>query len=789
MRVRSHLERVQEQGLVSGWCWDESHPSRAVSLIILVDGEPVGTTVADTFRADLEQAGIGNGSHAFSYLLPWDRIAAKSVTTISLVDESSGESLDSSVIFRRAIVQPVEERLHDLERQIRLLTARLDDVAQQAQRDAATMSGVFFTIGQFFTRLSEIAPDAAPTEFVTSLPRLLEHTQASLAPITLELAAEPVMTVCVHAAGTLQGIYGCLLAIHVAGLDAEAEIVLIDDGSSDHAVLIPALVQNLRYWRLQPGQSLLDARNRIISTSARKFVAFFSAATRVTSDWLPQTLSTFEDWPQCAIVGAKVVRLDDTIEVSGLLPDRAGRLSDFGYAEHALTPRCDRLAPVAAVVDVAIAMRGDIFAELGGFDTSFARPRGAAIDLCIRSWDKGYSVLYQPSCPLRWSDEGRHASMTHNVLDPDTAQILASRWKASPRHAWPSTIGRALLLDGPWDQQDAALPDLLQTAHALQGIGYSLTFGVPGALDAEGPRGSALRNMGVEVLRPPFFSSVVDAIQSRAEKYDLIYVAGGACAEISLEDLHVLTPESKIILALDAEAEAAAALLSKSVAGKARASRLLADVASSDYVLTKTETHVASLRKLTKGKVRRLEDRPRLGHVERSGIWLAFRPHDAASWQWFRRSLLPHILRRLPGVRIHAARGSGVDTDAFSEAIWHEPHEVLQVLRTMRLAVAPQRQEDGESADVMACIEEGLPVVGTVEAFPSKVPIPGLVLVRANAQEMVRQVVAIYKHEAEWRLIADEIKAENLRISPGVLNRRLMESYREVIHQLGLPLA
>jgi hypothetical protein len=282
---------------------------------------------------------------------------------------------------------------------------------------------------------------------------------------------------------------------------------------------------------------------------------------------------------------------------------------------------------------------------------------------------------------------------------------------------------------------------------------------------------------------------VVDAIQSRAEKYDLIYVAGGACAEISLEDLHVLTPESKIILALDAEAEAAAALLSKSVAGKARASRLLADVASSDYVLTKTETHVASLRKLTKGKVRRLEDRPRLGHVERSGIWLAFRPHDAASWQWFRRSLLPHILRRLPGVRIHAARGSGVDTDAFSEAIWHEPHEVLQVLRTMRLAVAPQRQEDGESADVMACIEEGLPVVGTVEAFPSKVPIPGLVLVRANAQEMVRQVVAIYKHEAEWRLIADEIKAENLRISPGVLNRRLMESYREVIHQLGLPLA
>jgi hypothetical protein len=788
MRPRSHLERIQEQGLVSGWCWDESHPDRAVSLIILVDGEPVGTTVADMFRADLEQAGIGNGAHAFSYLLPWDRIASKSVTTISLVDEATGESLDSSVIFRRAIVQPVEERLHDLERQIRLLTTRLEETVQQAQQDAAATGGVFATIGAFFTRLSEITPDAAPTEFVTSLPRLLEHARARLTPFSLEIPPRPVMTVCIHSAGTLQGIYGCLHAIHVAGLDTQAEIVLIDDGSSDHAVLISALVQNLRYWHLQPGQSLLDARNRIVSTADRKFVAFISAAVRVTLDWLPQILLTFEHRPHCAIVGAKIVRFDDTIEVSGLLPDRSGRLADFAYAEHALTPRCDRLTPVAAVIDAAMAMRGEVFAELGGFDTGFARLRGAAIDLCIRSWDKGYSVFYQPSCPLRWSDEGRLAATAHNVLDPDTAQLLAHRWRTSPRHAWPSTIGRALLLDGPQEQQDAAAPDLLQTAHALQGIGYSLTFGVPGMLDAEEPRSVALRNIGVEVLRAPFHSSVVTAIQNRDENYDLIYITGGASAELPLKDLRVLTPGSKIVLALDAEAEAAVALQSESQANKARARRILADIDSSDYVLTKTSNHMTRFNKLAKGKVRQLGQRLHLGYVERSGIWLASGSRDAASWQWFGKSILPHILKRLPGVCIHAARDHSIDAEAASGLTWHEPSEVIRLLRTMRLAVAPLRHEGGDPAEVMACLEEGLPVIATATAFPTEALLPGLLLVKANAQGFARQVAAIYKNEAEWRLMADGIDMEDFATRPEMLNQHMMESYREVVRELGLPL-
>lgn len=64
--------------LVSGWAWDPVRPDEPVDVAI-VDGDEVITTIrADGFRADLKEAGIGNGHHAFSAtdlksLVPWSR--------------------------------------------------------------------------------------------------------------------------------------------------------------------------------------------------------------------------------------------------------------------------------------------------------------------------------------------------------------------------------------------------------------------------------------------------------------------------------------------------------------------------------------------------------------------------------------------------------------------------------------------------------------------------------------------------------------------------------------------
>jgi hypothetical protein len=543
MRPRANLEQVKNEGLVSGWCWDESQPGRGVRLVVLVDGQPVGITVADVYRADLEQAGMGDGCHAFSYLVPWDRIAAKSVTTIGLIDEASGEALDTTITFRRSVVLTIEDRLRDVERQLRLLRARLDETTARAERDATLMGGVFATIGAFFTRLSELPAEAVPMELGHSIAGLLESTRAQCAPFSFAEVRDPALTLCVDCAGSLQTIYSCLRTIHDTGLDRDAEVVLIDDShgrqGADQPALLPSFVGNLRYWRLQPGQSLAEARNRAVLPAGRPFVAFLSAAARVTPGWLAGMRASFAGQPDCAIIG------------SGL--DGAPPLAAFMTTED-LTG----LTPVAAVTDAAMMIRGEVFAELEGFDAGFAHPAAGAVDLCIRAWDAGYRVLHQPEPALPWRDEGGRAAASHR-MDADNADLLAYRWHAVPRRLAPEVLGRALIIG-------VDEPEILAAVAALEACGYAVA-----RHDAADPAPDA--------------------------GHDLLFLTLGGAEGLDLDRLRAIA--GKVVLTLDPAAEER---LSQTTKRGRRIQGMLAAIAAADRVAIRTDAAAARLEALGFGE-------------------------------------------------------------------------------------------------------------------------------------------------------------------------------------------
>lgn len=79
---------------IDGWAWDRNDPD-PITVSVLVDGVPTGTLVANVYRADLVNAGIGDGSHGFSGNLPehaWDG----NEHTIALTFEQTNEMLIGS---------------------------------------------------------------------------------------------------------------------------------------------------------------------------------------------------------------------------------------------------------------------------------------------------------------------------------------------------------------------------------------------------------------------------------------------------------------------------------------------------------------------------------------------------------------------------------------------------------------------------------------------------------------------------------------------------------------------
>ena len=67
------IEGVRE-GRLYGWCWLLRMPE-PVTLDVLVDDRLVLTTIADSFRQDLLDAGIGNGRHG--YFVPLEELRAR----------------------------------------------------------------------------------------------------------------------------------------------------------------------------------------------------------------------------------------------------------------------------------------------------------------------------------------------------------------------------------------------------------------------------------------------------------------------------------------------------------------------------------------------------------------------------------------------------------------------------------------------------------------------------------------------------------------------------------------
>ena len=67
--LRGNLEFVSRHRL-QGWLQDPSIPDAGIPLAIFDNGERIAQVVANSYRADLERAGIARGRHGFVVDIP-----------------------------------------------------------------------------------------------------------------------------------------------------------------------------------------------------------------------------------------------------------------------------------------------------------------------------------------------------------------------------------------------------------------------------------------------------------------------------------------------------------------------------------------------------------------------------------------------------------------------------------------------------------------------------------------------------------------------------------------------
>jgi GT2 family glycosyltransferase len=223
----------------------------------------------------------------------------------------------------------------------------------------------------------------------------------------------------------------CLDVLLAGGTNAVPyEIVVVDDGSRDRTPkLLAALGDRIRVVHHETNVGFARACNDGAAAASGETLIFLNNDTVPQPGWVDELARYAGDHTEAAIVGAKLLFPDDTVQHAGVVIDQ------YGYPKHiyagfpAWHPATCRSRRYQAVTAACMLVRREVFERVGGFDPAFVNGYEDA-DLCLRAAAVGEvhycaeSTVYH----LESMSEGRH---THAAANE---RLWTERWvgKALP---------------------------------------------------------------------------------------------------------------------------------------------------------------------------------------------------------------------------------------------------------------------------------------------------------------------------------------------------------------------
>jgi GT2 family glycosyltransferase/glycosyltransferase involved in cell wall biosynthesis len=205
----------------------------------------------------------------------------------------------------------------------------------------------------------------------------------------------------------------CLKSIVEQTTYPDYEIILVDNGSTD-----PDTLEYYERLRDDPRIKILDfpgpfnyhlINNTAAHQAQGEILVFLNNDTEVLEPAWLEELAGWAERSQVGVVGTKLLRPGGSIQHAGIIMGLAGHGSHIfeGAPEHFYGPfgSTEWYRNYHAVTGACLAVRRDVFDQLGGFDEVYQVGYGD-IDLCLRAENAGFRVVYTPFARLSHHEGG-----------------------------------------------------------------------------------------------------------------------------------------------------------------------------------------------------------------------------------------------------------------------------------------------------------------------------------------------------------------------------------------------
>jgi GT2 family glycosyltransferase/glycosyltransferase involved in cell wall biosynthesis len=571
------------------------------------------------------------------------------------------------------------------------------------------------------------------------------------AALTLPQSANPAVSIILVLFNRAELTLACLRSI-AENRSLDLEVVIVDNASQDETHQVLDRLGGARIFKNDSNRHFLAAANQAARECRGEYLLLLNNDAQLLPGAIENALRTIRSSSDIGAVGGKIILLDGTLQEAGSIVWKDGSCTGYGRGDDPSAAMYNFRRDVDYCSGAFLLTSRKTWEELKGFDPVFEPAYYEETDYCMRLWDRGLRVVYEPTAAILHYEFASSRSMASATrLQARNQKVFADRHHATlqgkqepgvdklvharSRHAQR----RILFVDDrvPHSWLGSGFPRANAMHRVLHGMGYFITSYPVDVIDepwqqaySDLPREIELMlGMGRHLLDPflrnrrGFYSTIIVSRPHNMQVIASIRMAHPEC----FENVNVIYDAE----ALFAEREVSRRKMMGSPMTEAEIRAVLESeiqlAAQADCVVTvsKNEEKLFHSRGIKRVEV--------LGHSidvipgnasfdARKGFLFVGAVHsetspNADSLIWFLEKIFPIIRQKLGDVPFTIA---GLNRSERLQALAQPPARVMGYLpnlddlyATARVFVAPTRFAAGIPHKIHEAAARGLPVVAT----------------------------------------------------------------------------
>ncbi len=573
-----------------------------------------------------------------------------------------------------------------------------------------------------------------------------------LGSMTFSDAAVPDVSVILVARDGFEQTANCITTL-LCNTRASVEVILFDNGSTDQTARLPEINPGIKYIAADHNLGFTIAVNRAAKLATGRMILLLNNDVEVAPLAVDRALARLESDRTIGAVGAKIIRMHGRLQEAGSIVWQDG--SCMGYARDT-DPR-DGQVNFFRDVDFCsgcfLAIMRQDWEALNGFDTAYAPAYYEETDLCLRIWESGQRVVYDPQVVI-WHFEYGSSTFQEEALAliRKNQRYFAAKHSSYLTKCFPSNgffIERARLRHNAGPRVlfiEDMIPDPMKGMGFVRAASVARALaGVSGLVSVLGlhnhvwydQAAADFGDLPVEILTNFNVNNMGDLLRQRTGVYDILWLSRTHNLP-RLKEWVQACPEFFASVKVVLDTEAIAALRNYTYAARAGQAANLPAMVQEEFEHLENIDHICAVSELDQQLLRDALQRrglpipvsvlghsipvwpapPRFDDTQDIVLFGSYSQPDSPNVDavaWFDHFVRP-LLQDLPRLRFCIA-GSDAGLFAKSGRLKHHYHVIdnpprlADVYRHARLMVAPTRFAGGIPMKVHDAASYGVPVV------------------------------------------------------------------------------